>query len=527
MRCHKCGKEVGTVAYCPYCGEKTGRWVKAGKRLFAAVLLAVVILGMIPNVLGAQDAGHSEHMAEQTTPAAAAIRLSKTQERQEDRGAVGAQVVLLSSRKNTSKPSIFAILEDCFGEPSSETYNEDDFKTVLIYEADTYPKKKVEKFIEEMDDLGMTSFLHSFSSSGGSKVFTFYADVGSSLIDGKWAKKTENVKITLDWEYIKKAEIFDEADIPDEPEQEAVSESSVVEKKCSWCGGDGKCRTCGGKGYQRKWVSGTVREYVRQNCTDCSIPGKCRYCNGKGTKYETETTKKDSGSKTKTVTEETTAKSKASTNKSAEKSTGKTTEKTTQKTTKKTTEETVKATEAKSEKDTYAEAVSAYNRGSYSTAKKLFQEVSSYGDSSKYLRLIRIRNAGSNIGVGSKVYQSACGLTDSDKQDIDDAARDFYFADTAEVLVCNSDVASYYLIGEWNGGSKCYIHFIANNYGCRYNIGSKLSTNYQDTFAINDGIVTVDVVGSCAKTLKLTLTSPDCMEVYTYEKGGKCYTLNR
>lgn len=196
-------------------------------------------------------------------------------------------------------------------------------------------------------------------------------------------------------------------------------------------------------------------------------------------------------------------------------------------TTKKTTEETVKATEAKSEKDTYAEAVSAYNRGSYSTAKKLFQEVSSYGDSSKYLRLIRIRNAGSNIGVGSKVYQSACGLTDSDKQDIDDAARDFYFADTAEVLVCNSDVASYYLIGEWNGGSKCYIHFIANNYGCRYNIGSKLSTNYQDTFAINDGIVTVDVVGSCAKTLKLTLVSPDCMEVYTYEKGGKCYTLNR
>lgn len=175
----------------------------------------------------------------------------------------------------------------------------------------------------------------------------------------------------------------------------------------------------------------------------------------------------------------------------------------------------------------YAEAVRLYEKRDYLPAQLLFESLSDYGDSQKYLRLIRIRFSGTNIGVGSKVYRAECGLTEHQKRDIDKAAADFYFADTAEVLVCNSDVASYYLIGEWNGGSKCYIHFIANNYGCRYNIGSKLSTNYQDTFGIYDGILYVDVVDSWAKTLKLTLLSPDCMEVYTYEKGGKTYTLTR
>ncbi len=175
----------------------------------------------------------------------------------------------------------------------------------------------------------------------------------------------------------------------------------------------------------------------------------------------------------------------------------------------------------------YAEAVRLYEKRDYNPARDLFESLSGYEDSEKYLRLIRIRFSGGNIGVGSKVYRAEWGLTDSQKRDIDKAAADFYFADTAEVLVCNSDVASYYLIGDWNGGSKCYIHFITNNYGCRYNIGSKLSTNYQDTFGIYEGILYVDVVESWAETLKLTLLSPDCMEVYTYEKGGKTYVLTR
>ena len=180
-----------------------------------------------------------------------------------------------------------------------------------------------------------------------------------------------------------------------------------------------------------------------------------------------------------------------------------------------------------SDADIYKSAVSAYESGSYYKAEQLFSSVKNYKDSSKYLRLIRIRNAGSNFGVGSDVYLASCGLTESDKKDIDAAAKDFYFADTAEVLLCNSDVACYYLVGKWNGGSKCYIHFKMNKYGGTYNIGSKLSTNYKSTFSIDDGELRVDVLNTDKLTLHLTLTAPDCMEVYTYEKNCKTYTLKR
>lgn len=176
---------------------------------------------------------------------------------------------------------------------------------------------------------------------------------------------------------------------------------------------------------------------------------------------------------------------------------------------------------------TYKSAVSAYNSGRYSEAQRLFNSVSSYQDSSKYLRLIRIRNAGSNPGMGGAVYSSSCGLTASDRSDIDAAARDFYFADTAEVLLCNSDVACYYLLGKWNGGAKCYIEFFTDKKaGCSYYIGSKLSTNYSSTYSIHNGELRVDILGSNPLTLTMTLTAPNCMEVISHEKGN-CYTLTR
>ena len=175
----------------------------------------------------------------------------------------------------------------------------------------------------------------------------------------------------------------------------------------------------------------------------------------------------------------------------------------------------------------YADAVKAYDRGDYSTAWAHFAMVDGYSDSAKYLRLLRIRSAGSNPGMGGEVYSRDCGLTASDKSDIDAAARDFYFADTADVLLCNSDVACYYLCGRWSGGSKCYIEFYENKKaGYSYYIGSKLSTNYQSTYSINNGDLCVDILGTNKLTLSLTLTAPDCMEVYTHEKKN-CYTLNR
>lgn len=187
----------------------------------------------------------------------------------------------------------------------------------------------------------------------------------------------------------------------------------------------------------------------------------------------------------------------------------------------------VDAASGSSTAEIYASAVKAYNSGKYYDAQELFSSVDGYKDSSNYLRLIRIRNAGSNPGMGGKVYNSACGLTASQKADIDAAAKDFDFADTSEVLLCNSDVACYYLLGKWSGGAKCYIEFFEDKKaGCSYYIGSKLSTNYSDTYSISNGELRVNILGSNKLTLTMTLTAPNCMEVCSLEKGHS-YTLNR
>lgn len=60
------------------------------------------------------------------------------------------------------------------------------------------------------------------------------------------------------------------------------SSSSGGDQDCWHCGGSGRCPTCGGSGKVRKWVAGTVNDYVDQECTDCYSPGKCRDCGGSG-----------------------------------------------------------------------------------------------------------------------------------------------------------------------------------------------------------------------------------------------------
>lgn len=62
----------------------------------------------------------------------------------------------------------------------------------------------------------------------------------------------------------------------------SASSASASKKECWYCGGSGTCPTCHGSGTLRKWVAGTVNDYVDQTCTDCYSPGKCRMCGGSG-----------------------------------------------------------------------------------------------------------------------------------------------------------------------------------------------------------------------------------------------------
>jgi len=185
---------------------------------------------------------------------------------------------------------------------------------------------------------------------------------------------------------------------------------------------------------------------------------------------------------------------------------------------------------ASSQSATYNEAVNAYNAGKYATALSLFQKVPNYASSQDYMRLIRIRTYGDNIGIGC-VYDYRKALTDAQKADIDAAARNFYFADTAEVLMCNTDVATYYLFGSWvtanNAPQYAYLKWHKDSAGGYYYTRStNLSNAVSDCVSINDGYVRVSITSSNTLVFHIKLTGPNSMSLYCYEYG-KCVELYR
>ena len=183
------------------------------------------------------------------------------------------------------------------------------------------------------------------------------------------------------------------------------------------------------------------------------------------------------------------------------------------------------------EDDIYKRAKAAYKREDYQEAQDLFSQIPTYLDSSDYLRLLRIRNYGGNIGIGA-VYDFDKALTYEQKRDIDAAAENFDFADTARVLLWNVDVATYFLFGEWytndheNKKDELYIRWHTDSGGFYYTRSNKLSTAISNTVSIHDGYLRVDITTTNKLVFHITLTGPDTMELYCYEYD-KTYTLMR
>lgn len=178
------------------------------------------------------------------------------------------------------------------------------------------------------------------------------------------------------------------------------------------------------------------------------------------------------------------------------------------------------------EDDIYRRAKAAYEREDYQEAENLFSQIPNYLDSSDYLLLLRIRTYGSNTGIGT-VYSFSKGLTDAQKKDIDRAAKNFDFADTARVLLWNVDIATYYLYDDWYTSGGLYLKWHKDSVGGYYYTRSnKLSTAISRTVSINDGYLRVDITTANTLVFHITLTGPDTMELYCYEYD-KTYTLTR
>lgn len=196
------------------------------------------------------------------------------------------------------------------------------------------------------------------------------------------------------------------------------------------------------------------------------------------------------------------------------------------------TEPTIPETTAAviTEEDIYRDAVTAYECGQFLEAQQLFECVPAYEDAQDYLRLIRIRDYGSNTGIGC-VYNFNKALEDFMKKDIDKAAERFYFADTAQVLLCNTDVACYYLFGNWitGPGAPTYAYFKLHkdaSGGYYYTRSTNLSKAVSDCVSIIDGDVRISITSSNTLVFHIELTAPDCMDIYSYETR-KSFTLYR
>ena len=178
------------------------------------------------------------------------------------------------------------------------------------------------------------------------------------------------------------------------------------------------------------------------------------------------------------------------------------------------------------EDDIYKRAKAAYEREDYQEARELFSLIPTYLDSSDYLRLLRIRNYGGNIGIGI-VYDFGKALTEEQKRDIDAAAENFDFADTARVLLWNVDVATYFLFDHWYTDSGLYLKWHIDKVGgFYYTRSNKLSTAISNTVSIHDGYLRVDINTSNKLVFHITLTDPDTIDLYCYEYD-KTYTLTR
>lgn len=161
----------------------------------------------------------------------------------------------------------------------------------------------VEEYVELVQSYGFTLRASAKDSNGTTRYVFDYTGPGTvrtfDAPQGKFDKKNValyiamlvfggNMELKIEFRsgvaYTATSERTTQQVTAPEEASNSGSSSSGGGGDCWHCGGSGRCPTCGGSGTVRKWVAGTVNDYVDQNCTDCYSPGKCRDCGGSGSR---------------------------------------------------------------------------------------------------------------------------------------------------------------------------------------------------------------------------------------------------
>lgn len=109
---------------------------------------------------------------------------------------------------------------------------------------------------------------------------------------------------------------------------------------------------------------------------------------------------------------------------------------------------------AVSPEEAYQEMVTAYKAGKYLDSYGYYEQAKGYQDADKYGNLLKARLC----------YKLE--LKDSEIEALEKAiVNDIGFADSKDVLVCNSAIAHYYLLGTWYSTNGTYIYEVKDNGG--------------------------------------------------------------
>lgn len=169
-----------------------------------------------------------------------------------------------------------------------------------------------------------------------------------------------------------------------------------------------------------------------------------------------------------------------------------------------------------SPEEAYEAMVTAYKEKKYSDSYAYYKKTESYNDADKYGNLLKAR---------------LCYDLELNEKEIEELEKDIVnhisFADSAEVLVCNSKIAHYYLLGFWKTSNGMHSYEVTDNRGTTTTVPVIPRTG--DYYAILNGTYWRYFDGKWDERTAVFDFKPISktqMEIYSYQVK-QSYTFNK
>jgi len=171
---------------------------------------------------------------------------------------------------------------------------------------------------------------------------------------------------------------------------------------------------------------------------------------------------------------------------------------------------------AASQEEAYQKMVDAYKAGKYKDSYSYYEQAKGYQDADKYGNLLKAR-----LCFDLK-------LKDSEIEDLEKAiVNDIDFADSKDVLVCNSKMAHFYLLGYWRTSNGMHGYEVRSDWYSNTTVPAIPKSG--DYYTIMDGTYWSYFDGKWDDRVaqyKFTPISKNQMEMYSYQVK-QSYTFSK